>query len=410
MRNQLLSSLPKTWETLKFHDVGEFLRGPFGSSVKKSVCVTKGPNTFKLYEQGNVIRNDFERGNYYVTAEKFKELEKFELSSGDIVITCAGTLGRIAIVPEKIEKGIFNSVLMRIRLNKSRILPQYFLFYFQSPQVQDKIFLKSSGATIKNLFTTETLRNFEVPLPPISIQKQIVDILQRAKNLKEKREQANLLANKILQAVFLQMFGSQIADGKIGKLGLLDVFNVTTGKLNSNAAVENGDFPFFTCSRQTFRINQYSFDCEALILSGNNAAGEYSVKHYKGKFDAYQRTYILTLKNKKRSYEYFQFLLENKLQELKNLSIGTNTKYLTLGIMKKLQLPIPEVEQQEEFSKISRELGKIENIQHTCTQEISNLFDSLISKAFKGGLLTEVVSDKQSTEQKNHSLVDFMNK
>ena len=75
--------------------------------------------------------NDFERGSYYLTPEKFEKLKGFEIKSGDILITCAGTLGKIAIVPENIERGIINSVLMRIRIDKSKIDRDYFLYFFK---------------------------------------------------------------------------------------------------------------------------------------------------------------------------------------------------------------------------------------------------------------------------------------
>lgn len=215
------------------------------------------------------------------------------------------------------------------------------------------------------------------------------EAIKKASSLKQKREQANQMANKLLQAVFLQMFGDR-NQGDTNQIGFLDIFNVTTGKLNSNVSVQNGQYPFFTCSKETFRINQYSFDCEALLLSGNNAAGEYSVKHYKGKFDAYQRTYILTLKNKEYSYEYFGFLLESKLRELKTISIGTNTKYLTLGLMKNIKLVVPRPELQEAFSEVVKKVERIKNKQLESAQEIDILFNSLMSKAFKGELVTEV--------------------
>jgi type I restriction enzyme S subunit len=60
--------------------------------------------------------------------------------------------------------------------------------------------------------------------------------------------------------------------------------------------VENGEYPFFTCSRKIFSINKYAFDCKAVLLAGNNASGDFNVKYYEGKFNAYQRTYVITIK------------------------------------------------------------------------------------------------------------------
>jgi type I restriction enzyme S subunit len=79
-----------------------------------------------------------------------------------------------------------------------------------------------------------------------------------------------------------------------------EVCNISTGKLNANAAVENGQYPFFTCSREIFTIDHFAFDCEAILLAGNNAVGDFNVKHYKGKFNAYQRTYVITNAQKRR--------------------------------------------------------------------------------------------------------------
>jgi len=191
---------------MKFKDVADFCRGPFGSSVKKSVCVEKGEDTYKLYAQGNVIKNDFNRGTYYLTKEQFKILHRFELATDDILITCAGTLGKIAIVPGNIEKGIINSVLMRIRVNKQIIIPEYFYYYFQSPQIQLLIFGKSEGATIKNLFATSQLKEFEIPVPSIEIQKKIVSKIKKIelldKELKEYVIDVEKLKKSLMQKAF----------------------------------------------------------------------------------------------------------------------------------------------------------------------------------------------------------------
>ena len=107
--------------------------------------------------------------------------------------------------------------------------------------------------------------------------------------------------------------------------------------------VENGRYPFFTCAKESYKIDSYAFDCEALLLAGNNAAGIYDVKHYKGKFNAYQRTYVLRLMNEKWSYILFKRQLEDKLQYLQSQSKGTNTRYLTLGILNELRFVVPPV-------------------------------------------------------------------
>lgn len=148
----------------EFGSVCDLLRGPFGSSVKKSVCVAKGKNTYKLYEQGNVIENNFKIRNYYLTEEKFEELKKFEVQYGDILFTCAGTIGRVAIVPEDAEKGIINSVLMRVRVNTEKADINYMKLLLESPNIQYLMFGDSKGGAIKNLKRTALLKSIKIPL------------------------------------------------------------------------------------------------------------------------------------------------------------------------------------------------------------------------------------------------------
>jgi type I restriction enzyme M protein len=186
------------WPLAQMGDIANFLRGPFGSSIKKSVCVPKGKDTYKVYAQGNVIQNDFKKGNYYITKEKFKELEKFELKPGDIVVTCAGTLGRTAIVPDNIEKGIINSVLMRIKTDDKKVLKDYFLLLLNSPQIQDSIGDKAQGVAVKNMFATSELKKFQIPLPSISEQSKIVDSFKNeTKNIFKLKKEIAIIEQKM---------------------------------------------------------------------------------------------------------------------------------------------------------------------------------------------------------------------
>ena len=141
------------------------------------------------------------------------------------------------------------------------------------------------------------------------------------------------------------------------KVKLGDLTKIRTGKLDANASSEDGRYPFFTCSKEVLRINEYAFDQEALLLAGNNAAGKYDVKYYCGKFNAYQRTYVLGLKNN-WSYRLFQYQLEDKLAYLQQKSLGGLTKYLTLKILGDLEFIIPPIELQNEFASFVAQVDK----------------------------------------------------
>lgn len=125
------------------------------------------------------------------------------------------------------------------------------------------------------------------------------------------------------------------------KLG--DLVSFRTGKLNSNAAVANGDYPFFTCSQETYKTNTFSFDTECVLLAGNNANGVYPLKFFSGKFDAYQRTYIIeALDRNVLLNKFLYYALRPKLSEFQNISTGVSTKFLTLTLLKQIGIDIPD--------------------------------------------------------------------
>lgn len=134
---------------------------------------------------------------------------------------------------------------------------------------------------------------------------------------------------------------------------LKDISLIKTGKLDSNAAVSDGVYPFFTCDPTTLRINDWAYDTEAVLLAGNNASGNYTAKYYKGKFNAYQRVYIIETADAKRlNIRYLCYAMNQQLQLLKTMSSGSTTKFLTLGMLHGLDIPLPVIEEQNSIVAI----------------------------------------------------------
>lgn len=128
---------------------------------------------------------------------------------------------------------------------------------------------------------------------------------------------------------------------------------IKTGKLDSNAAEDNGMYPFFTCDPNTLKINNWAYDTEAVLLAGNNASGNYTAKYYKGKFNAYQRVYIIeTADPSLLNIRYLCYALNQQLQLLKTMSSGSTTKFLTIGMLHGLDIPLPSIETQERVVSI----------------------------------------------------------
>lgn len=126
-----------------------------------------------------------------------------------------------------------------------------------------------------------------------------------------------------------------------------------TGKLNSNASKPNGKYPFFTCSQETYRTDTYSFDTECVLLAGNNANGVYPLKYFHGKFDAYQRTYVIrSLDTRSLNNRYLYYALSPQLELMRSISTGAATKFLTLTILKDIEIEKPPIEVQGRIANI----------------------------------------------------------
>ena len=272
--------------------------------------------------------------------------EEYVLSAGDLLI---GMDGEFNIARWKVDGALLNQRVCKITAKDNA--DEEFLRFALSKALKE-IEERTSFATVKHLSAKE-LNKLEIAVPSYGEQKNKSEILRRLERIiKLRQNELNSLDN-LIKARFVEMF----FDKGYPVLPWNDVFNTTTGKLDSNAMVENGEYPFFTCAKEVFRIDRYAFDQEALLLAGNNAAGKYDVKYYKGKFNAYQRTYVLGLKQN-WSYRLFQYQLEDKLEYLQQLSLGGLTKYLTMKILRELSFIIPPMDKQIEFEQFVKQVDK----------------------------------------------------
>lgn len=165
--------IPESWEWVRFSEFGSYKKGPFGSALTKGIFVPKGDDTIKVYEQKNAIQKDVTLGEYYISKEYYEnKMQGFELLAGDIIVSCAGTIGETFVMPMEFEKGIINQALMRMRLMPS-VYTAYFLLYFDVILKQNAR-KSSKGSAIKNIPPFDELKCYLVPLPPLAEQKRII--------------------------------------------------------------------------------------------------------------------------------------------------------------------------------------------------------------------------------------------
>jgi len=153
-----------------------------------------------------------------------------------------------------------------------------------------------------------------------------------------------------------------------------DVCNITTGKLDSNAFVEDGQFPFYTCSKDPLQIDTYAFDDDVILVAGNNAQGNFHLNRYNGKFNAYQRTYILTSKDN-QSLNYIYYLLKLALKSLKGKSQGSQTKFLTMGILENVN--VPNLNNKNRVAKVLSDLDAKIELNNKINEELEAMAKTL---------------------------------
>ncbi|WP_164112009.1 MULTISPECIES: restriction endonuclease subunit S [Sphingobacterium] len=160
------------WVECTFEDITSNLkRGPFGGDLKKEMFVESG---YKVYEQQHAINNDFSIGRYYINEEHFNNLKACEALSGDYIVSCSGTLGKIARIPQNSPRGIINQALLRIRIEEKLINHNYFINFFKSSHFQQKILSDTRGSGMQNMAGIKEIKPIKLFLPPLPEQRAIV--------------------------------------------------------------------------------------------------------------------------------------------------------------------------------------------------------------------------------------------
>ena len=183
-------AIPEKWKWCVLDEIGEFKKGPFGSALTKSMFIPDGPNAVRVYEQRNAIEKDSTFARYFISREYYEsKMKSFTVLSGDLIVSCAGTIGEIYILPEDAKEGIINQALMRVRLTNV-VTREYFKLVFSS-LIKDLCIAESGGTAIKNIPPFKIFKQFPIPVPPIQEQNRIVqkvyDLIEQVDSLVGKK-------------------------------------------------------------------------------------------------------------------------------------------------------------------------------------------------------------------------------
>ncbi len=323
----------------------------------------------------------------YISNEKHQLLKKAHLQLNDVLFTNRGAnVGAIGFVDKRISHGNIGPQLTLFRCKQEAIIPSYLKQIMTSNFVVKQVRSQDSGSAM-NFFGIGATSKFKLVFPTLPEQEKIASFLsavdKKIAQLSRKKELLEQYKKGVMQKIFSQQIrftddnGKGYPDWQEKKLG--ELCKIRTGKLDVNAMDGNGKYRFYTCAKDFYMIDEYAFDTEALLVSGNGANVGY-IHYYKGKFNAYQRTYVLDCFT-----EVIQFIkrsLEKNLAERINREKNEgNTPYIILSTLSDMTIALPhKVEQQKIASFLTSIDKKIESVQTQLTH----------TKTFKRGLLQQM--------------------
>ena len=248
-----------------------------------------------------------------------------------------------------------------------------------SETVRKEITSWSGGSTRYNI-GQESLNKISIIIPEINEQNKIADFLMNIDKKIILMQKKHKNVEKIKEYYLNELFNFNKQDINNNLLG--DLCTIQTGKLDANAMVEDGTYHFYTCAKEHYYINQYAFDTEALLISGNGAHVGY-IHYYKGKFNAYQRTYVLNEFVDKIKIKYIKYYLEKNLhKQIWREKKEGNTPYIVLSTLKNFEIEYPSLEKQELIINLLINLDKQIELYEKSLLNLKKFKKALLQKMF----------------------------
>lgn len=319
-------------------------------------------------------------GLAFIDVKQARKLNNVTVQENDTLINITGdSVARVCSAPAKIIPARVNQHVAIVRADGVQ-LDNAFVKYALLSMKEHILSISEIGATRRAL-TKEMLENLDIFLPSFPTQKVIAEILS---SLDDK---IDLLVrqNQTLEGLALTYVRHWFGEGP-DKVRLGDYFPVKTGKQDANIAVDDGEYIFFTCSKEPLRTDNYSFNEPSILLAGN---GDFNVKWYRGKFEAYQRTYVLTPYNPD-DLPWLYFAISHYLNDITNGHRGSVINFITKGMIEDFTITLPAI---SDFSKFKYLANDTINKQESNLKQISiiqKLRDTLLPKLICGEVRVKI--------------------
>lgn len=378
-------------------------RGPFGGALKKEIFVEEG---YAVYEQQHAIYKGFDSARYFIDEKKYKELESFKVEKGDLLISCSGTIGKIAEVPVGYMPGIINQALLKLSLNQEVVDNKYFIYLFESDLIQNQLFNLSHGSGLKNFPPMSVIKAIKFPLPPLATQKKIAAILDAADAYRQKTKQLLAKYDELAQSIFLEMFG----DTNDEKISLSDLVEVNPKKSEISNLDKNTEVSFVPMAdvSEEGDMNNTQIKKMAEVWSGFTYFKEDDVVFAKitpcmenGKgaiarslvnglgFGTTEFHVLRPIEGLSKSSWIFQLTHSRSFRKLAetNMTGSAGQKRVPKEFFSKFKISKPNYMSQIKFEKILQSIYSQKQNVKVEFDQAEKLFNSLLQKAFKGELV-----------------------
>lgn len=316
-------------------------------------------------------------GERNITEEGLNSSNAKLLPANTVLLTTRAPVGYIAISQNEVTTNQgFHSLIPNQKTNS------LFLFYLLKKNVQILVD-NASGSTFQEL-NGKTLKSLEFAFPKINEQEKIAEVLSSLDDKIELNNKINNNLDKLASNLFRQWFidvSDEISSNwNTRKLG--EFFPIKTGKKDANVATEFGIYPFFSCSQNILKTDEFSFDSSSILLAGN---GDFNVKWYEGKFDAYQRTYVLT-PYKKELLGFLYYLIKYFLDDITAGHRGSVIRFITKGMIENFEIKIPNDSDLDTMAKTFYEINQFIDSNKKENEKLCQIRDTLLPRLMSGSI------------------------
>jgi type I restriction enzyme, S subunit len=391
-----MDELPEGWKWKRLGDVCKKPEYGYTTSAKKE---GDGP---KFLRTTDITKDKFDWTKVPFCEQVPDDEERYQLHDGDLLISRAGSVGA-AFVVKNPPRAVFASYLIRFQ-PKEDLNPFFADFFLKSNIFKNQLGGATSGTTLQGV-NASNLAKIKIPLPPLSIQRQIVAVLERAEAVKRQRQEADALTGALLQSVFLEMFGDPMKNEEGWDFDQLDELCsvITDGEHVTPRRTDSGIFLLSARNIQNHYISTTDVDFideeeytrlskhlipknGDVLVSCSGSVGRVTRVNVDYKFQLVRSVALLRPIVEKVDPIYLEYSFETQFMENQISSCVHQSSQANLfqGMIRKLKIPLPPLALQQQFARVVQDVERIRERQVASGKEIEGLCEGLRARAFAG--------------------------